>query len=225
MLVVDWAVAEGNLSTSLIVLAVIMFSLFFWGYVLGHRHKKRKSNIGEAAVRKLLVQHCRESTAYVMNDVTLPYADGSTQIDHILFTQNGILVIETKHYSGWIFANEFQKSWTQVIFKVKSRFQNPILQNNKHVNAVRMLLDFLPKEQIQGVVVFTGDAEFKTTVPDSVLDISELLTYADEMRLGEISENRLQFCVGRLQCSRFELSEKTDVEHQAYLDKKFGSLK
>lgn len=217
--------ANEMISNTLITILVIMLTLFIWGYVLGRRHKKRKSNVGEAAVRKLLVKHCRESTAYVMNDVTLPYTDGSTQIDHILFTQNGILVIETKHYSGWIFANEFQKNWTQVIFKVKSRFQNPILQNNKHVNAVRMLLDFLPKEQVQGVVVFTGNAEFKTTVPDSVLDISELLKYADGMRVGEISENRLQFCVGRVECARFELSEKTDVEHQAYLDKKFGAVK
>ena len=70
-----------------------------------------------------------------MNNITLEYGEGTTQIDHILFTQNGILVIETKHMKGWIFANE-NKTWTQVIYKWKNKFQNPLIQNKLHTNAV-----------------------------------------------------------------------------------------
>ena len=189
------------------------------------RHKKRKKveeNLGEAAVRRILVEHCMKSTAHVMNNVTLKYKDGTTQIDHILFTQNGILVIETKHYSGWIFANDQQNEWTQVLFKVKHRFQNPIHQNKKHISAVQKELDFLEKEDVEGLVVFTGNAEFKTEIPKGVINISELEDYVDSIRLSSLTENRIQFCVGRLECKRLELTGKTDIEHQRYLEKKFG---
>jgi len=203
-----------------IILAIVI-SLGF-GFFLGRKRKEKEENQGEAAVRKELTNHCKKSTAHVLNNVTLKYGDGTTQIDHILITQNGIIVIETKHYSGWLFANEKQKQWTQVIYKVKNKFQNPIFQNKKHVQAVQQLLDFIPKEQIQSLVVFTGDAEFKTEVPRCVIKLNQLKSYVDSIRFGSLTDNRVQFCVGRLECKRFELTEKTDVEHQKYLERKFG---
>jgi len=192
------------------------------GFSLGKKRKAKKENQGEALVRKVLTAYCRNSTAHTLNNLTLQYGDGTTQIDHVLITQNGILVIETKHYTGWIFAHEKQKQWTQVIYKVKSKFQNPIFQNSKHVRATKQLLDFIPKEQIRSLVVSTGDAQFKTEVPSGVIHINQLPSYIDDMRFGPISENRVQFCVGRLECKRLELTGKTDVEHQAYLEGKFG---
>lgn len=201
----------------------ILISLWF-GFILGRKRKNKEENRGEAAVRKILTNYCKKSTAHLLNNVTLKYKDGTTQIDHILITQNGILVIETKHYSGWLFANERQKQWTQVFFKVKHRFQNPIIQNSGHILAVQQLLDFIPEEQVQGLVVFTGDAQFKTVMPPGVIKIHQLEDYADSIRYGSLTENRLQFCVGRLECKRLELTGKTDVEHQKYLERKFGTV-
>ena len=37
-----------------------------------------------------------------------------------------------------------------------------------------------------------------------------------------LSQNRLQFCVGRLECWRKAMTNQTDVEHVAYLNSKFG---
>jgi len=209
---------------AIVVLGAIVL-LFFWcGYYRGKKRIEKEENQGEAAVRKVLTNYCQKSTAHLLNNVTLEYKDGTTQIDHILITQNGIIVIETKHYSGWIFANEKQNQWTQVLFKVKHRFQNPIIQNKKHIIAVQHLLDFIPKGQIQGLVVFTGDAQFKTEIPPSVIHLTQLESYADSIRLGSITENRLQFCVGRLEYKRLEITGKTDIEHQMYLEKKFGEV-
>lgn len=205
-----------------IILAIVI-SLGF-GFLIGRKRKKKEENQGEAAVRKVLTNHCKNSTVHVLNNITLKYGDGTTQIDHILITHNGILVIETKHYSGWLFVNEKQKQWTQVIFKVKNKFQNPIFQNKKHVQAVQQLLDFIPKEQIQSLVVFTGDAEFKTEIPPDVIKLNQLKSYVDKIRLGSLTDNRVQFCVGRLECKRFEITAKTDVEHQKYLERKFGAV-
>jgi len=210
--------------TAIAVLVVTVFLFYWFGYSRGKKRREKEENQGEAAVRKVLTYYCQQSTAHLLNNVTLEYKGGTTQIDHILVTQNGILVIETKHYTGWLFANEKQNQWTQVLFRVKHRFQNPILQNKRHVLAVRQLFDFLPKEMIQGLVVFTGDAEFKTEIPPNVIRLTQLESYADSIRFGSITENRIQFCVGRLEYKRLEITGKTDVEHQMYLEKKFGGV-
>jgi hypothetical protein len=211
-----------NALIALATFGVIVLISYGIGYFKGKKRKKRQENEGEAAVRKLLTSYCRKSTAHLLNDITLEYGDGTTQIDHILLTQNGILVIETKHYSGWLFVNEAQRKWTQVIFKAKTRFQNPILQNKKHVSAVRTLLDFIPEEQVKGIVVFTGDAEFKTEIPENVIKLQQLQDFADSIRLGSIAENMLQYCIGCLEYKRLEITGRTDIEHQKYLEEKFG---
>ena len=54
--------------------------LFLVGFFLGQYRKSRRENLGEAAVRRVLVNFCRNSTAQVLSNVTLKYADGTTQI-------------------------------------------------------------------------------------------------------------------------------------------------
>ena len=195
---------------------------FAAGFFLAKRRKETEENQGEAAVRKMLVRWCRGSTSHILNNVTLRYADGTTQIDHILITEKGILIIETKHYKGWIFANSNSRQWMQVIYKMKNKFQNPLHQNSMHVRAVQQLLDFLPKENIRGVVVFTGEASFKTGIPSGVVHFHQLQNYVENFRFAELSENRVQFCVGRIECQRQEITATTDIEHQKYLERKFG---
>jgi hypothetical protein len=91
-----------------------------------------------------------------------------------------------------------------------------------HVRAVRALLDFLPPENVHSVVVFTGDGEFKTPMPRGVVRVSGLLDHIKSLEANVISDDRVQFVVGRLECTRRAITGQTDVEHQAYLDRKFG---
>ena len=56
-----------------------------------------------------------------------------------------------------------------------------------------------------GIIVFTGDAEFKTEIPNTVLHLSELVSYVDQLRLGSIADNMLQYCIGKIEYDRFEL--------------------
>ena len=73
----------------------------------------------------------------ILNDVYLPLPDGTTtQIDHIVVSQYGIFVIETKSYSGWISGDEKSAQWSQSIYRNKSRFQNPLRQNYLHICAL-----------------------------------------------------------------------------------------
>ena len=143
------------------------------------------------------------------------------QVDHILVSRFGVFVIESKHYKGWIFGDAKSAKWTQVIYKIKNQFQNPIRQNYKHCQEVRKLLDFLPQDHVHSAVVFTGEAEFRTGVPDGVFSLDGLVAHLRGFSAEQISQNRAQFCVGRLECTRLALTSKTDVQHQAALDNRF----
>ncbi len=131
--------------------------------------------------------------------------------------------VETKDYRGWIFANAKQANWTQVLFKRKFRFQNPIFQNSRHVRAVQRLLDFLQPGAIRSLVVFTGEAEFKTAVPQGVFNLSGLIEYLHGQTVEVMSLNRMQFCVGRLETARLAISGETDVQRVQSLERRHRS--
>jgi hypothetical protein len=210
---------------SIILAPVILLStavIFFLGYLLGKWGTHPRENIGEAKVRQVLTTHFKSPDHHLLSNVTLPYDNGTTQIDHILVSTKGVFVIEAKHYSGWIFAGEKSPYWTQSIYKYRNKFNNPIHQNYRHVKALRELLDFIPKEQIHSIVVFTSDAVFKNQIPNGVVYLSGLTEHISTFKDEVISQNRLQFIVGRLECTRYEISKQTDVEHKAYLNRKYG---
>ncbi|WP_066738140.1 nuclease-related domain-containing protein [Cupriavidus sp. D384] len=194
------------------------------GFVIGRGRSLRFSfqNRGEARLAREILLRFLPPDYHLMNHVTLQLADGTTQVDHILVSRFGVFVIETKDYSGWIFANGKHAKWTQVLFKRKSQFQNPVFQNLRHLRAVQQLLDFLPPECIRSAVVFTGDAEFKTQVPPGVFGLSDFIAHIGRQTTPVISLNRLQFCVGRLETSRLAITRETDVEHVESLHRRHG---
>jgi hypothetical protein len=208
---------------------VIFLSLsglvLIFGYTAGRIRRAivKAENRGEVQIRRLLLKYCDNRDAHILNNVTLRLEDGSTtQIDHILVSTKGIFVVETKHYWGWIFANPKSKFWTQVTYCGKFRFQNPMYQNYKHVKAVQNLFEFLAPEHIHSIVVFSGEAIFKTPKPDNVCYKTELIHTIERYSDAVLSLNRVQFCVGRLEYARLALTQETDVQHQAHLIQKFG---
>ena len=192
------------------------------GYLAGRYRAYRLQNQGEAAVSRTLAEAFAAPAYHLLNNLTVPTQDRTTQIDHVLVSRFGVFVIETKHYKGWIFADAKSPTWTQVLFKQKFKFQNPLRQNYKHVKSVQSVLDFLPPECVRSVVVFTSDAEFKNQRPEGVFTLKSLVPHLRSFTEEVMSENRLQFCVGRLECSRLALTRQTDVEHREQLARRFG---
>lgn len=77
----------------------------------------------------------------VLNDLLLPTTgQGSTQIDHIVVSEYGIFVIETKNYTGIISGSEYADSWTKNMFGRKYSMTNPVEQNQTHIRAVARIL-------------------------------------------------------------------------------------
>jgi len=196
------------------------------GFAFGHPRSaallRSYQNRGEARLSRAVQASFGPPDYHLMNHVTLALEDGTTQVDHILVSRFGVFVIETKDYKGWIFADAKQARWTQVLYKAKFRFQNPILQNLRHVRAVQHQLDFLPSSAIRSAVVFTGEEEFKTEVPSGVFSLSGFIDYLREQTTGVMSLNRAQFCVGRLETARLAISDETDVEHVQNLERRYG---
>lgn len=103
-----------------------------------------------------------------INNVTIPIANGFTQIDHVIVSRYGIFVIETKNMSGWIFGSDKNPWWTQSLFGKSFKFPNPLHQNYRHTQA---LSDFLgvDHDKILSVVMFWGNCRFKTPMPPNVM--------------------------------------------------------
>jgi hypothetical protein len=196
------------------------------GFVIGRYRAYRAftfQNRGEALLSRATLKNFGSPDYHLMNHVTLRMKDGTTQIDHILVSRFGVFVIETKDYKGWIFGNAQHATWTQVLFKAKFKFQNPILQNLRHVRAVQDLLDFLPLGAVKSAVVFTGEAKFQTEVPQGVFsNLFGFVEYLREQTVEVMSVNRVQFCVGRLETARLAITRKTDVEHVESLARRHG---
>ena len=100
----------------------------------------------------------------IFHDLYIQKPNGEyTQVDVAVATKAGIIVFEVKDYSGWIFCNEHQKYWTQLLAygKEKHRFYNPVMQNSGHIQAIRQCLQQNPDTPIYSVIVFFGSSEFK----------------------------------------------------------------
>lgn len=192
------------------------------GFLIGRRRRTSHENLGERLVRNALIASFPSNNFHLLSNVTLPIANGTTQIDHVLVSTRGIFIIETKHYSGWIFGNANSPNWTQVLYKIKNSFQNPLRQNHLHLKTVEGILDFLPGEVFHSIVVFTGSAEFKTEKPAGVFFLSEFIAYIDLFPDNAMSINRVSFSVGRIECARYQITKQTDVEHQRNLEIRYG---
>ena len=100
----------------------------------------------------------------IFHDLYIQKPNGEyTQVDVAVATKAGIIVFEVKDYSGWIFGNEHQKYWTQLLAygKEKHRFYNPVMKNSGHIQAIRQCLQQNPDTPIYSVIVFFGSSEFK----------------------------------------------------------------
>jgi hypothetical protein len=193
------------------------------GFILGRYKTHTFHNRSEARLSRALKMRFVPPDYHLLNHVTLRLEDGTTQIDHVLVSRFGIFVIETKDYKGWIFAGPRDRYWTQVLYRAKFKFQNPLRQNHRHVRAIQELLDFLPPDVVRPVVVFTGDAEFKTNIPDGVFTVAGFMAFVEGNTAEIMSVNRVQFCVGRLETTRLSITKATDVEHVEGLRRRYGN--
>lgn len=101
------------------------------------------------------------------HNIVIPSGTNTTEIDHVVVSRFGVFVIETKHWSGWIFGGERDAHWTLVHFRHKRQVRNPLRQNYGHTMALSALLGIAPA-LLHPLVAIRG-AAFKTPVPEGVV--------------------------------------------------------
>lgn len=110
-----------------------------------------------------------------VQDFVLPDGfDGEIQVDHLLLTSKGLVVLDVKEAEGNIFGGNRMEEWTVISSTGRYTFRNPQGLIFDKVSAVRRLVPNVP---VNGHILFTNHARFEKGRPDSVLKLHEL----DEM--------------------------------------------
>ncbi|WP_201585705.1 NERD domain-containing protein [Psychrobacter jeotgali] len=184
-----------------------------------------KGILGETVINVAMWLKLEKEVYHRLNNITLPLSNGgSTQIDHVIVSVYGIFVIETKNYKGWIFGNEKQKQWTQVIMGRKYKFQNPLQQNYLHIKTLADLLE-LDIRYFHSMIAFIGECELKTRdeLPEQVLT-SGMVSYIKKKQDKLLDEDEVQAIVKQIDSSRFIKSWRTNRTHKTYLKDKHSNL-
>jgi hypothetical protein len=183
-----------------------------------------KLNRGTRTERDLVLKLLKHGipAQTIFHDLYLKNYNGTfSQIDLVVATRVGIIVIEVKDYSGWIFGDGHNSQWTQVLAYGKRKYQlyNPIMQNSKHVSDLRKQLRQFETVPFYSIVVFYGNCVLKdinfvpngtfliksnrvVEVVGTIMKDNELARYTDKhevvrvlkeaMKNGEDKETRIQ---------------------------------
>ena len=131
-----------------------------------------KGLLGEYNIFRMLRTFENYGARFLFNCYLPREHNETTEIDIILLTHNGIFVIESKNYDGWIFGSEDQDLWTQTLpagNKIhKTHFYNPIRQNSTHIKYLKKIIgDNLP---IYPIIIFSDNCtlkDIKVTNPET----------------------------------------------------------
>ena len=192
-----------------------LFPILLFGIVIKTSWFKGKA--GEFLVNFFLSKRLDKSKYCLIKNVTLPTENGTTQIDHIVVSQYGVFVIETKNMKGWIFGTVKQKQWTQKIFKYTGKFQNPLHQNYKHTQTLASCLN-VPADFIHSVIVFVGDSTFKTDMPVNVTYARGCIKYIKTKNESVFTLEQVSKIVDIIEAGRLSRSSlKTNLLHNKHV--------
>jgi hypothetical protein len=129
-------------------------------------------------------EKCQQRCARILVEAGLPYVRdvvipdnvGSyTQIDHLLLTPTGLVMLEWQYFSGVLHGSAHAQEWTRFDGKERHDFPNPL----RRVQQLGASLDALVLGSkvgvpIEGFLVLTGTAKFAKGLPQGVMDEAAL---------------------------------------------------
>jgi hypothetical protein len=96
----------------------------------------------------------------ILRNLYVPHSNGFTEVDIVMLNHSKIFVIESKNYEGWIFGRENDKYWTQTFKSKRTKFYNPIRQNQTHIKALSTYLG-IREEFFVSIIVFSNSAKLQ----------------------------------------------------------------
>lgn len=181
-----------------------------------------KGFIGEKVVSLSNKFLLNKKKYHLINDVTLEVEGETTQVDHIVVSEFGVFVIETKNMSGWIFGTERQARWTQKIYRKSFRFQNPLRQNYKHIKVIETVAG-LDIKDIHSIIVFVN-GELKTKMPENVTTGMGHIRYIKKFKTPCLSEKEVADVIAKIETNRLPRGFRTNRRHVKQLRERHGEL-
>jgi hypothetical protein len=121
-----------------------------------------------------------------LQNVLLPDGmGGQIQVEHLILTGQGLLVIDAKSFGGTIFAGERMAEWTVIGKSGRFTFPNPLGTLYDRVAALRQLVRDIP---VSGYVLFGGSADFSKGRPRDVLSAAELMERYQRPEKAELEQ-------------------------------------
>lgn len=194
-----------------IVFFVVFFALAFF---IKLKMPMWKGKYSEKLVHKEMLQLPDEYV--IFNDLLFESNGRSTQIDHIVVSPYGVFVIETKGYKGWILGGENSEHWTQVIYKSKHQFYNPIKQNEGHVRFLRYLLKCSFDIPFVPIVVFDNSADLKVHVENHIVVNRYNLNYAiSQYHHAILNSSQVNWIVNAIE-KHYTIASKQEIKRHKY---------
>jgi hypothetical protein len=148
---------------------------------------------GEARVAR-----CLNALGVVaLHDIMLADERGVTQIDHVALTPDGLVVIETKNFSGEVRGEVDGEEWVRHYHGERFAFQNPLRQNYRHMKAVERAVGDR-RVPIRGYVVAVGPARFLGEIAQAVHSLGQLPEMFSRPHRASVEPAVLDAAWGRL---------------------------
>jgi hypothetical protein len=155
------------LAAVLLLVIWLVYRRFFLG---GSSLEKALADIGYQRIEALVI----------------PGADeGEIQVDQLLLTSQGLLILEVKDVQGVVFGSDKMQDWTVIAADRRYTFPNPQPALYDRIAAVRQIVRQVP---VAGRVVFLDGAEFTKGTPSLVCDVKQLVA-----EFGEPNKNAAKF--------------------------------
>lgn len=175
-----------------VVLVLISILILIKSY-----ESKVKGYVGEKLVAKKLSK-LNKRKYKIINNLLLKTLKGTAQIDHIVISQYGIFVIETKNYKGIITGNEYDDNWNQILFNNKEVLRNPIKQNNGHIKALKDVIPALRYKKINSIILFTKRSNLKVNTETTVIYYNKVIKVIKRSKKKEFTKEEVDYIYKKL---------------------------
>lgn len=176
----------------IVVLVLISILILIKSY-----ESKVKGYVGEKLVAKKLSK-LNKRKYKIINNLLLKTSKGTAQIDHIVISQYGVFVIETKNYKGIITGNEYDDNWNQILFNNKEALRNPIKQNNGHIKALKDVIPTLRYKKINSIILFTKRSKLKVNTATTVIYYNKVNKVIKRSRKKEFTKEEVDYIYKKL---------------------------
>lgn len=151
-----------EMSASYVLPLFLVAVLLLWFF---YRRRQGSERSLKGVIRAIGFDH--------LDNLVIPKADeGEIQIDHLLLTSEGLLIIDVKDVNGIVFGSDKMQDWTVISDDRRFTFANPQPALYDRIAAVRQIVRQVP---VTGRILFLDGAKFTKGVPGLVCHLDELL--------------------------------------------------